>query len=109
MAIKEVEAYKFAQSLKAATTLISKKDGEFNIVQAALVAAEVKALANVATAQVEGRAAADVKVAAIRVEPEEVVATTRAEAEKIVEDEFRAGFFQGYFDLKRRVVVAHLE
>ena len=57
MAIEKVEAYKSSQDLKVATTLISQKEGELNALRAALAAADVKALANVAVARAEGRAA----------------------------------------------------
>ena len=36
-------------------------------------------------------------------------ATARAKAGKTAEEEFKASFFQGYSDLKGRVVVNHLE
>ena len=36
-------------------------------------------------------------------------ATARAEAGKATEEEFESSFFQGYTDLKRRVVIEYLE
>ena len=50
-----------------------------------------------------------VEVSPVRAEVDDAVATARAEAKKAAEDEFAAGFFQGYSDLKRRVVVDHPE
>ena len=53
------------------------------------------------------------EVTAVRAENEKAikkeVATVRAEAEKAKKDEFGAGFFQGYSNLKMRVALAHLE
>ena len=43
----------------------------------------------------------------MRAEADDVIAAARPEAGKAVEDEFTAGFFQGYSDLKRRVAVDH--
>ena len=45
----------------------------------------------------------------VRAEAEEAVAAARDEAENTTEDKFATGFFQGYSDLKRRVVVDHPE
>ena len=72
-----------------------------------MVAAEAKASIDVATAWAECKAAAEAEMAAVRAEPDEVVAAARAEAEKAVEDEFRASFLQGYSDLQRRVALNH--
>ena len=81
--------------------------------QAALVEAKAKALINVAVARAEARKAAKVEVAAVRAEADQVAEETdvavRAEAEKAVEDEFGAGFFQGYSDLKMKVALTHPE
>ena len=49
------------------------------------------------------------EVSVVRPEAEEVAAPTRDEAEKTAKDEFAAGFFQGYSDLKRRVAIDHPE
>ena len=53
--------------------------------------------------------AARAETSAARAEAEEAIAAARAEARKAAEDEFAAGFFQGYSDLKRRVAEDHPE
>ena len=97
MAAEREKAYKLAQALKAAVALTSRKDdeveraiqarhwveGELEVARTALVAAETKALVD--------------------------LAATQAEAAKEVEKEFRVGFFQGYSDLKRKVALVHPE
>ena len=58
---------------------------------------------------VASRTAFEGQVTAVRTEAEEEVVAALAEAEKAAEDEFEAGFFQGYTDLKRRVALAYPE
>ena len=65
----------------------------------------MKALADVFSTQ----EATDAKVEAAHAKAEEEVTAARAEAKKVAEDEFGAGFFQGYTDLKRRVALDHPE
>ena len=62
--------------------------------QATQATAEAKALADVAAARAEAKVA---------------LQAAREEDKKAAEDEFAAGFFQGYSDLKRRVAEDHLE
>ena len=93
-AAEKVEAFSTARALKAALETISAKDKEIVAAQAAQAATEAKALADVAAA----RAEAEVAFRAVR-----------EEGRKAAEDEFAAGFFQGYSDLKRRVAEDHPE
>ena len=76
-----------------------------NAVRAALAAAQAQALADVIAA----RTAVEAEMATIRAEAKDAIAAARAEGEKTTEDELEAGFIQGYFDLRRRVTLAHLE
>ena len=45
----------------------------------------------------------------VKAQAKEAAVAARVEAEKTTEDEFAAGFFQGYFDLKRRLATNHPE
>ena len=54
-------------------------------------------------------AAARVETSAARAEAKKAIAAARAEARKAAKDEFPAGFFQGYSELKRRVAEDHSE
>ena len=90
-------------------TVISQKEGELNATQAALAIVEAKASIDVAAARSECKATTKAKMAAIRAEVDKAIAATQAEAEKAFEDEFRASLFQGYSDLKSRVVLNHPE
>ena len=92
------KAQKSAQALKAATTLVSQKDGEVETARATLATAEAKAMVDIAVAQTEARKAVEAEIA---------VAPTKAE--KATEEDFGSGFFQGYDNLKRRVALAHPE
>ena len=47
------------------------------------------------------------EVSAVKAGAEEATAAAQNNAEKTVEDEFAAGFFQSYSDLKRRVAMDH--
>ena len=91
---EKLEAFSTARALKAALETVSAKDKDIVVARAAQAVAEAKAL---------------VDVAAARAEAEVAVAATREEVRKAAEDEFAAGFFQGYSDLKRRVAEDHLE
>ena len=71
---------------------ISAKDKEIIVAQVAQAAAEVKALADVAATRAEAKVS---------------ICDAREEGMKAAEDEFAAGFFQGYSDLKRRVAEDH--
>ena len=50
LVIKKMELYKSNKALDAATTVISRKEGELNAARAALVAAETKASIDVVAA-----------------------------------------------------------
>ena len=96
---ERLEAFSTVKALKAALETISAKDGEVCAARVAQDASEAKALADVAAARAETSAA--------RAKAEEAVASARAEARKDAEDGFAASFFQGYSNLKRRVVEDH--
>ena len=93
MAEKE-EALASARALKAAMDTITAKDREVVVAQAALAAA---------------RAEAEAALRSAREETEAALQAAREEGKKAAEDEFAAGFFQGYSDLKRRVAEDHPE
>ena len=105
MEADKIEAFKDSKALKAATTVISKKEWELNATLAALAAAQAQALEDI----VASRTAAEFEMAIVRAEVEEAVAATRVEAKNTAEDDFGASFFQGYSDLKRRVALAYSE
>ena len=93
--------------------LISQKDGEGESVRVALAAAEATLLVDVAIAQAEAKKATEEEVVDVRSRTEwvaeEAIATVLAETEKAVDDEFGAGFFQEYSNLKKKATLAHLE
>ena len=75
--------------------------------------AEAKALADVTAARAKAKKAAEADMATVFTEDEqaaeEAIAAVPVEVEKAAEDEFGAGFFWGFLDLKRRVALTHPE
>ena len=70
-----------------------------------MTAAQDQALADVVAAGTT----TEVEMGAVCVEADKVATDAQVEAEKAAEDEFGAGFFQGYTDLKMRVASAYPE
>ena len=96
LAMEKEKAIEALQDLQIARPIVANKEQELErAIQTKLVAYEDM-----------GRAQAELEIP--RAELVDAV-TARVEAEKTAEEEFEAGFFQGYADLKRRVVVDYPE
>ena len=79
--------------------------GELNAALVALAASEAKYSVDIAVARAEYKVTIEAERSTVWVEVDKVVTTAWAKVEKATKDEFGAGFFQGYSDLKRRLAL----